>query len=282
MPPTQPAQDNKAKLGTMVDKPDLSDQDLVGGFVLLQVSIRLTKLLSLISPSSADLSWYTSEAALKCANIPLRTHIVLAQGIQHSKEQTLTLPHQRGLDTGINETFSKITEQILQDARAGSVTACVSILDSLLGVYALLHPEVPMTPEIEAGEEEYTPTEQSFRVLLRWMFRTTLDGLVNAKTASKLQNELKNLIKVVDGNSPSLSSSVISALCGGRIYAIQSSFEFGTNMPSDWETLKAAQPETSFLDVLVKNGFLNFKKSLKESVKSMMAEDAPFYEVCPI
>jgi hypothetical protein len=54
-------------LGNQVDSPDLSDQDLLNGFPLLQ-------LCALISPSSVDLTWYTTKDAWECPNISLRNY----------------------------------------------------------------------------------------------------------------------------------------------------------------------------------------------------------------
>jgi hypothetical protein len=52
---------------------EISENDIKEGFPLLQV-------LSLLSPASVDLNWYTTSDALECPNIALRNYGIKIAG----------------------------------------------------------------------------------------------------------------------------------------------------------------------------------------------------------
>lgn len=183
--------ENIFKLGALVDRPDLTENDLVEGFVLLQ-------LLSLISPSSVDLGWYATDEALQCPNITLRNHVIMAEGLAHAATN-LTLHHQTHNAPFIHEQFGKITEEVMKNAKQGSISHCLTILNALCSIWDRTRFVEPTFRYIENEEthDDYEPSDLSFKPLLRWIFHQTLQRFNGAKSMKKIQKEIRELFAIL-------------------------------------------------------------------------------------
>ena len=87
--------------------------------------------MSLISSTSVDLSWYTTDAARSCPNLPLRNHTVLTKGIKDIK----TNFH----DQNIIDILYDINDHLLLECKSANPQSCRSLLTVLLKAYCLLH-----------------------------------------------------------------------------------------------------------------------------------------------
>ncbi|KAI8927524.1 hypothetical protein BC831DRAFT_452210 [Entophlyctis helioformis] len=195
--------DKLAFVASLVGRDDLALEHAVEGFVLLQ-------LLSLISPSSIDLGWYMTDAALACPNLAMRNHDMLASGIQDTRvKQPDTVP-----------LLSSLTSDVLERAKTGDTAACKDVLSVLCLAYCTLrgvslpsasgsvaasrpvttqqtdiarrvhadHSSLPATPEHAAvdsledqndldneDDDKHIPAEPTFRPLVRWVMNKTVE-----------------------------------------------------------------------------------------------------------
>ncbi|KAJ3299477.1 Calmodulin-regulated spectrin-associated protein 1 [Borealophlyctis nickersoniae] len=294
-------------LGALLGRDDVTGEDLQDGFVLLQ-------LLTLISPSSTDLEWYSSPSAMSLEPDELRrrTHDALASGARKA---------------GINENV--LPDSTLAEAKEGNLGACITVLEvlqalyegrynsgkavsgtersgdtrvrgGLVGVAESVLPD--QTEEEDFVEGEYESTEASFKPAVRWL----LNMVKHHANAPRYLGP--GCIEEIDEMLYSFAQPrkliprghVIPVLCSSRLYHVATHLIFPSSKPDSspyYDSLlsvgtgvqsykmKQKKPIKStksepldFLDVLTTNGYLNFKTSLRESVRDMVADRNPFYE----
>ncbi|KAH6577478.1 hypothetical protein BASA62_000855 [Batrachochytrium salamandrivorans] len=259
--------------GSLIGRDDLTDTHLIEGFVLVQ-------LLSLISPSSVDLAWYTTDSAMKCDNLPLHSHQTIAKGIH-------TIRH-HPLHSEMSVLLEPITPQIMDDAMAGQLEPCRIILNTLCDVYYTL-----------LDDETYTLAEPTFRPLVRWIITKAIQILsiknskeVDRKTtlANTAMAELEEmLIELDDQTCATLSHNSLDLLCATKIYSLVTMSLFHNGQISAMDTFKrtsygtpGADPEIKtdleFLETLMTNGYLHFQHSLMDSLRDIICDQMPFYE----
>ncbi|KAJ3315661.1 hypothetical protein HDV04_002075 [Boothiomyces sp. JEL0838] len=252
-------------LAVQVDSEPIKDQDLLNGFVLLQ-------LISLISPSSVDLTWYTTPEAWDCPNISLRNYVTLSKGIKYlaanlPDKLTTAFSSNKNLLKDKMEHFhssiKKLSETVLQNAKAGELEACKQILVELYTIWKITQVDEtvllkPTTPIRAEKEDDYIPTERTFRPMIQWMLQ-----------------KLKYLL-----DKTSVSKSVIQVLCDCELYNLLNKLMFQSKETKSLENNLEFKSDTfsAFLDNLVKKGFLNIKASLLQSIKDMIRDQTPFYE----
>ena len=242
-------------------------------------------MASLLSASSVDLTWYSTEEAIKCPNLPLRNYVVLGNALKYIVDHAeqvcwVNPPAQERVIQQSQEALKWIP-----DAKSGNLEACQHILNAMCFVWNELHPTDPIkySPPASAVtsdllEEDYTPTEKAFRPLVRWALHKAMICLDRTdKRQYMLRKELKVALKQVSGSCPALGQSILKLLCAGRLYSVLCQHLFDYQAPHH-STLYSTQPDSDFLDVLVKASYLNFKKNMQDSVKSMMSDETPFYE----
>ncbi|KAJ8331588.1 hypothetical protein QVD99_001857 [Batrachochytrium dendrobatidis] len=290
---------------SLIGKDDLTDEDLVEGFVFLQI-------LSLIVPSSVNLSWYTTDAAMKCTNLPLRNHTVLAKSLD-SICKASSYP-------SIQDTLKSISQQVLQNAKSGDIDACHTLLNILCSAYcamnnidtskkvepldgsgnldlmdqdesmAIMEPqmlEVKASTNIRSLDDEtYICAEPTFRPLVRWIVNKTIQVIQSkTKPIHSLANNLESILAELSNPSClTLSTNTLNLLCSTQMYSILTFSLFDSTPLSDSHTLEILGSDVNlhvdlkFLEILMTNGYLHFQHSLMDSLRDIICDQAPFYE----
>ncbi|KAH6581582.1 hypothetical protein BASA61_009001 [Batrachochytrium salamandrivorans] len=236
--------------GSLIGRDDLTDTHLIEGFVLVQ-------LLSLISPSSVDLAWYTTDSAMKCDDLPLHSHQTIAKGIHTIRNHPL--------HSEMSVLLEPITPQIMDDAMAGQLEPCRIILNTLCDVYcqmnnlhgvdremhetardlseseqkgenkcissppATLAVIADSTQDTLLDDETYTLAEPTFRPLVRWIITKAIQ-ILSIKNSKEVEREttLANtamaeleemLIELDDQTCATLSHNSLDLLCATKITA---------------------------------------------------------------
>ncbi|KAJ3274880.1 hypothetical protein HDV01_001744 [Terramyces sp. JEL0728] len=193
------------------------------------------QLLSLISPSSVDLTWYTTPEAWDCPNISLRNYVTLAKGIKliasnfADKLSTQFSYNKALLDEKLHsyqESLSKLSETVLQDAKAGESSACKKILAELYNIWKLSQLEenkyqAEKSEAITEKEEDYPPTERTFRPMIQWMLQKIKYLLVRHPLLSQSKlletiNSHYTLVRQTDKTC--VPKRTIQALCDCELY----------------------------------------------------------------
>ncbi|KAJ3160887.1 Calmodulin-regulated spectrin-associated protein 1 [Geranomyces michiganensis] len=232
----------------------LSYSDISEGFVLLQI-------LSLISVTATDLSWYSSSAAFECDNIDARIFADLANGLRQ---------------VGISEDDG-VSEAVIAGIRNGDTESCNVLLSMLRNRYEKLHGSpaaASVSPKDDSDRlsmpkdydsEWYEVAERSFKPAIRWtlLFAKCRKSEAPPRSSETIEEALTDLDRQNGKFVP--RAKLIPYLCSGRLYEAVASQIFGE-----------ASPE--YLDHLTTHGYLKFKSSLRDSIRDMIADDTPFYE----
>ncbi|KAJ3326226.1 hypothetical protein HDV06_000102 [Boothiomyces sp. JEL0866] len=277
-------------LAVQVDSEPINDQDLLNGFVLLQ-------LISLISPSSVDLTWYTTPEAWDCPNISLRNYVTLSKGIKYIASNipdklTTSFSYNKSLLNEKLQLFERsiksISDTVLQNAKAGELDACKQIMVELYNIWNLTQMEEESnkvtTAAIKAEkEDDYIPTERTFRPMIQWMLLKIKCLLVRhpLHSQSKLIETVNALyLKSSQSDKQAVPKSIIQTLCDCQVYNLLNKLMFQSKETKSLENNLDFKPESFsiFLDNLVKKGFLNIKANLLQSIKDMIRDQTPFYE----
>ncbi|KAJ3140522.1 Calmodulin-regulated spectrin-associated protein 3 [Geranomyces variabilis] len=233
----------------------LSYNDISEGFALLQI-------LSLISASATDLSWYSSSAAFECDDISARIYTDVAKGLR---------------EVGIS--FDEVSEEVIAGVRSGDEAACDELLSALRTRYEALHGPpaaadcaLPPTQDVsdtlslhnDYDSEWYEVAEPSFKPAVRW---TLLFAKQQSDISSQSLKAIDEALLDLDRQKGKLipRAKLIPFLCSGNLYAAVASQIFGETSPE-------------YLDHLTTHGYLKFKSSLRDSISDMIADDTPFYE----
>ncbi|TPX63387.1 hypothetical protein SpCBS45565_g06658 [Spizellomyces sp. 'palustris'] len=231
----------------------LTLDDVKEGFALLQ-------LLSLLSPTSVNLAWYSTTSAFECVNIKERIYDDLLAGVkkmglnERALEEDVIIQARNGEDGACLEVLRALKKQF-EGVRRGGVNTD-DHRDRRVGEGRMLEPELAGVE----GDGDYEVTELSFKPAVRWLLRfvqhTQTDDVPNFDA---LLQDLTGASKLIP------RAGIIPILCKGHLYRLAATALFGCTC-------------ADYLDELTKNGYLKFKASLKESVRGMIADDTPFYE----
>ncbi|KAI8844344.1 hypothetical protein BJ741DRAFT_573464 [Chytriomyces cf. hyalinus JEL632] len=139
-----------------------------------------------------------------------------------------------------------------------------------------------------AWDAEYEPSEVSFKSSVRWLLRFTLAGCVDGKCVRVDQNAIKELQDLLDSvMSPDRflpAGPILSALTFGAIYQVACEIIFdGVADASEIHSFTPKGRDESpypaqFLKIFSDQGYLDFRASLKDTVKDMVVDRTPFYE----
>ncbi|KAH6571802.1 hypothetical protein BSLG_009221 [Batrachochytrium salamandrivorans] len=278
--------------GSLIGRDDLTDTHLIEGFVLVQ-------LLSLISPSSVDLAWYTTDSAMKCDDLPLHSHQTIAKGIHTIRNHPL--------HSEMSVLLEPITPQIMDDAMAGQLEPCRIILNTLCDVYcqmnnlhgvdremhetardlseseqkgenkcissppATLAVIADSTQDTLLDDETYTLAEPTFRPLVRWIITKAIQ-ILSIKNSKEVEREttLANtamaeleemLIELDDQTCATLSHNSLDLLCATKIYSLVTMSLFHNGQISAMDTFKRTSYGTPGADPEIKTD-LEFLETL--------------------
>ena len=186
--------------------------------------IFLIELLSLIAPSSVDLTWYTTQEAWECPNISLRNYAALSKGIKslsNSIPQTIQLLHKNRPDKleEFHKEMDSISEMEIQNANSGQLDACFSILRHLHKISSILRSEDISKSDIRLTEDEgYVPTERTLRPMIRWLLMKTKSSHVG------YHDQLDHWIAQCSTEKPTVPSEIINLLCSCLLYSFWATY----------------------------------------------------------
>ncbi|KAI9209517.1 uncharacterized protein BJ171DRAFT_470496 [Polychytrium aggregatum] len=248
-------------------------EDVADGFALVQ-------LLSMIAPSHVDLSWYATDEALQMVDLTPYNYRNLQQGLQ-----------------SCSFLFTEQQQHILARLVSGtdslpSAEAALQILSVLRSVYeqehrapsARLRSAAPTSPEgvLPADDQTeavaYEPSESTFKPYLRWM----LLFLTSHASAVQLEQlRIAECLAQIDCNVREIAPGpLIDLLCSGRLYQLLSDYIFPQGLPTPSRSGTDTSRSMEAVDMLMERGFLSFKKNVRDSIKEMIMDKSPFYEVC--
>ncbi|KAI8900905.1 hypothetical protein BC833DRAFT_580137 [Globomyces pollinis-pini] len=295
-------------IGSLVDS-SIDNEDLLNGFVFLQ-------LLSLIAPSSVDLSQFTSPESWEMPDITLKYFDTLTEGIkylQSSLPSTIKslYPKNKTMYTNrmdvINLSLERINEELIKNAKEKEITACQTILELLHNVWSASQPSnksIAVSEETkeaksnttesstnqqiysriqeEADKEDYISSERTLRPMIRWLLHRTIQCL-QGRTYKSLLRELERAFMLCSNeDSIAIPKPVIQILCNCKLYNALNTLLFHPNTKINIESFESKpvdyQSECSFLKDLTAKGYLNIQESLLNSVKEMIKDSNPFYE----
>ncbi|KAJ3417175.1 Calmodulin-regulated spectrin-associated protein 1 [Chytridiales sp. JEL 0842] len=298
---THPLPPSLAWIADTLDQPSMKQEDLIDGFALVQT-------LSILSPSSVDLAWYTTDEALNCNNLISQNYRILHNGLKKLgidvDEDTLKeAVTGSSVDPCIkiaaaisqwrtrnSQSFSPTTS-IAANAPASAQSASQITLVNEEESVKSVSPS-PSTTDMINHESIYEPSEMSLITNIRWLLR-----IISNADAKKL-NFSPECIEQAKEMEASLKTTIvpagpiIPALTYGAVYEIASreicnrptaSIKVDgllppPNQPKDetdtnWISLKGG-----FLDTLMEHRYMDFKASFKDCVKDMIADRTPFFE----
>lgn len=154
--------DNIAILVKLTDN-EINFQDLTTAFPLCQVSSSLKfKFLSILSPSSLDLSWFFSPESSNCPNTSLRGFIMLSRGLR-KYAITETSPEIRLL-------IAEISDSRMQKCKYGDVDSCLAVLDVLCRCWRIKNVEPGFNCDDSSEiESDYMGEDPNFGVLVTFI-----------------------------------------------------------------------------------------------------------------
>ncbi|KAJ3127862.1 Calmodulin-regulated spectrin-associated protein 2 [Nowakowskiella sp. JEL0407] len=272
---------------------DISLSDLYNAFPLIQ-------LISILSPSSIDLSYYTSEDMLLSTsesnstdihaknfellesglrsllpqNIPWSTWIANIKENQ-SEDDLLAVCNKlkdwydrKASDygersaSGVSKGTNKVGKNSVNKSEIGKEKMKTTVEESINISKESVRVEVS-----DDAEEDYEASDFSFKPAVRWIIHMISDQQISLDFRQKLKSfeaELEKPGKIIP-------FVVIRALCSGEIY--QNAIGL---ISKDNDFSKVSK--FCFLDVLMDLGALKFKKSMRKSVEEMVKDVQPFYE----
>lgn len=123
---------------------------------------------------------------------------VLAQGIKNSLA-AIEEQNPKVILNIANSQCSRLTDLVFQNARSSSLPDCLLILDVLCCIYEALHPTIPKISNQDSLEDDdYIPTELSFRLLVRWMLVVTQKSIIsNSKIKEEIEIYISMLLEVL-------------------------------------------------------------------------------------
>jgi hypothetical protein len=266
-------------LGTMVDDEALTKDEIINGFPLLQ-------LLSLISPTSVDLGFLTAQ--WNSPDIDTKIEECLKKGITYLQ---LNIPPTFKL--GLKNRQTEFGEKMGEISKLFDITIDKSDLSMFILKYlreiwiscqrideASNDTKPKLTSqdtlvEIDKMEldscdiEVYVPTEPTLRPMIRLIIHNAIKYLETKNSRTALQTLKTILSKISSKDSNKIPNEVIEYICTGELYNLTTEFIL---------KLKPTKPN-EFLDMLIENGSLNIQSHMLDSIKEMIHETSPFYEV---
>jgi hypothetical protein len=166
----------------LLERDSLCISDLNDGFIFLQI-------LALVSPEAVDLTWYTTDEALRCSNISGKAYKMLLDGINHIKTAK---------EFTVNDSLLDCAVEHIQMAANGDETSLMNTLTSLHQILILKTGKQSPNPTLDEPHD-YIPSDSTFLAQLRWILNICLGYIAK----SPVQNEMKkltNLLKETERN----------------------------------------------------------------------------------
>ncbi|KAI8835947.1 hypothetical protein BJ741DRAFT_578169 [Chytriomyces cf. hyalinus JEL632] len=255
----------------------VSDADFSDPFILIQ-------MLALLAPSSVNLSYFSSDFAFSCDDLNRVTVEMLLQGLEA---------------VGIVGDKDAVKSQLCADGGGICVLdLAVKIMDWHLQARTissnpkdtgLKQPE-KTTMIKHAADETYEPSELSFIPTVRWLLRFICEESDDEDigTSYNALQELKLMQKIVEDDLRVLPEKpILKALTHGALYTAACKLLFQDHSLNQWiesflpqeaRKIEWVVSETGFLELLVKQGALDFQDSLKSCIGDMIRDSSPFYE----
>lgn len=270
-------------LGTMVDDETLTKDEIINGFPLLQ-------LLSLVSPASVDLGFLTTQ--WNSPDIDTKIDECLKNGITYLQ---LNIPptFKLGLknrQTEFTEKMDELTKTLalldekIYDKSESSMLILKSLHDIWISCQTIREKNEDKKPELTSQDtlieidelmagtcviEDYSPVEPTLRPMIRLIFYNAIKYLETKNSRATLQtlNTLLSKISYIDEKK--IPNEVIEYICTGELYNLTAEIVLKLN----------PKKKDEFLDMLIENGSLNIQSHMLNSIKEMIHESVPFYEV---
>ncbi|KAJ3223327.1 Calmodulin-regulated spectrin-associated protein 1 [Chytriomyces hyalinus] len=263
-------------LPEFLGRDEMTLNDLEDGFFLIQI-------LSITAPQSVDLAWYTTDTALRHPNIAEHNRQRVVEALEKSVPLDVNAELKDGILAGDVGCFTSVANLLhewhTKSSNEGSVQTSGDIKSEL---------GQDNEGTVFAWDAEYEPSEVSFKSSVRWLLRFTLAGCVDGKCARVDQTAIKELRDLLDSvMSPDRflpAGPILSALTFGAIYQVACEIIF--NEAADTTEIRSFTPKgreespypAQFLKIFSDQGYLDFRASLKDTVKDMVVDRAPFYE----
>ncbi|TPX36324.1 hypothetical protein SmJEL517_g01630 [Synchytrium microbalum] len=250
----------------------LSNEDATEPFTLLQA-------LSLASPSSVDLSWYASDEAFNCEDLPAKTLNDLKSGLLaaaiHVDDdiwRNVTDRDAKGCDELLNLIWGG-RDTVRPRTAAVAVSRKVSVTAKEQN-----GAPVGSSMVIDDTEDDFAPSESAFIPAVRWLLALIKQ---QPNLSANCKTEITDLLASLSNTAcKTLPPKAIRALCAGTAYQLACDSFLGSRMETTVETVLPEKgfPECFFLDALTNHGYLNIPKRLCQNVREMIADHCPFYE----
>ncbi|KAJ3389965.1 Calmodulin-regulated spectrin-associated protein 1 [Chytriomyces hyalinus] len=263
-------------LPEFLGREEMTLDDLEDGFFLIQI-------LSITAPQSVDLAWYTTDTALRHPNIAEHNRQRIVEAFEKSVPLDVSAELRDGIlagDVGCFTLFANMLhEWHMKSSNEGSVQTSADI-----------NSEQTQNSEgtVFAWDAEYEPSEVSFKSSVRWLLRFTLAGCVDGKCVRVDRNAIEELQVLLDSVMSSdrflPAGPILSALTYGAIYQVACEILF--DKVADASEIHSFTPKgrhespypAQFLKIFSDQGYLDFRASLKDTVKDMVVDRTPFYE----
>ncbi|KAJ3206050.1 casein kinase I, partial [Entophlyctis luteolus] len=266
-----------------VGREDIPAEDLVDGFVLIQA-------LSIVAPSSIDLTWYTSDSAMQHPNLVDHNRTVLVDAILKFTSICLSEDEIENIKHGRLATLMTLADRMrlwCQQKQLDSRKS-VEIKPDQASCFSVPSARTPA----ELSDNEYEPAEIGFKSSVTWLLRfvrqhTTMQlhsGFIHCDSSGI--HDLDEMLGAICEPGPNIPTEpVIAALAHGAIYYAACAVLIGEGnggcfIPSFINRDANSQNEyaTQFLDQMSAHGYLDFRAGLKDAVNAMVIDRTPFYE----
>ncbi|KAI8613328.1 hypothetical protein BC830DRAFT_487086 [Chytriomyces sp. MP71] len=265
-------------LPDFIGRDDMTLDDLEDGFFLIQI-------LSIIAPNVIDLSWYSTENALRHPNLSQHNREAFLEGSSKCVNLGLSENLKFSIRAGDLDAFVEAATLLRDWSQSSQQVLTVDLNES--GALPRSDGTTEGTSPV-AWDYEYEPSEVAFKSSLRWIFhflhREANEGKL--RTSDEAKRDLRQLVDALEDSSRCLPEGpVIAALTFGAVY-FAACVIILPDAFTDYETLDCFIPNNKretpypaiFLKALQERGYLDFRASLKDTVKDMITDRTPFYE----
>ncbi|KAJ3131027.1 putative deoxyribonuclease tatdn3 [Physocladia obscura] len=262
-----------------IGRDEMLFEDLEDGFFLIQI-------LSIVSPRAVDLSWYTTDAALRHPNLALYNRTLLINALNASTTISLTSDERQSVENGNIDAYVRLA-LLMKNWGEQQVKS-----NDIINEHSTKHPDninrISQTPI--KWDAEYEPSEVAFKSSLRWLFNFIYSYFASiedswTQISSITREELEEMINLLASSEQLIPAGpVISALTFGAVYYTACVIIFELNAKSIQSFLPQSNSDETnkypemFLETLATHKHLDFRAGLKDAVKDMVSDRTPFYE----
>ncbi|KAI9350883.1 hypothetical protein BDR26DRAFT_1003689 [Obelidium mucronatum] len=267
-----------------IGRDNMALDDLNDGFVLIQI-------LSIVAPSAVDLTWYTTEAALNHPNLAEYNRSLLLNALAKSTTIKVSSDEAERILTGDIAEYASLAIKMRDwkpQQNASGVVVPTSENTSGESNQSQASILTVSTPTPWCWDFEYEPSEVSFKTSIRWLLMLVKRGCIASQiqTCERGMEHLTDMMHLIKEHHQVIPAGpIISSLTYGALYYAACCIIFNEN--GERVEIEAFLPEKEdetskypalYLETLQSKGFLDFRSSLKDTVKDMVADRSPFYE----